>query len=177
MVKRVGNRLQARFSCPNLADVGVVPFDVPAFSEGLDGHLAYSNSVDAQHAVTVQRLILTDRFLQVTVVQRHVFSSPFGVGDRPHVLLVKLLRLDVEPCFGEVESCLMSANHVIDLRVVRHARDQLHGQSLRIIGQNIERVRNLRHAVREGKFPASGYDALWIREIQGLNQASGTMNE
>ena len=101
--------------------LGVIPFDVLAFAEGLDCHLAHSNSAHAQHTVTVQRLICSDRLLQVAMMQRDIFSTLLFVGDRLHVLLVKLLRLDIEACFGEVESRLMAADHVVDLGVVCHA--------------------------------------------------------
>src|SRR4051794_29979074 len=74
--------------------VASCPFDISTFAEGLDGHLAYGNSVHAQHTVTIQRLILTDCFLQIAMVQRYVFCSPFLIGGRLHLLLVKLLRLN-----------------------------------------------------------------------------------
>jgi hypothetical protein len=53
----------------------VVPSDVLLFAERLDCHLAHGNSVDAQHTVTIQRLILTDRVLQIAVMQRDIFST------------------------------------------------------------------------------------------------------
>ena len=65
--------------------VGVVPSDVLPFAEGLDCHLAHGNCVHAQHTVTIQRLILTDRVLQIAVMQRDIFSTLLFVGDRLHV--------------------------------------------------------------------------------------------
>jgi hypothetical protein len=116
-----GVPVNPRLLCPNRMGVGVVPFDVSTFAKGLDCHLAHSNSVHAKHAVTVQRLICSDRLLQVAMMQRDIFSTLLFVGDRLHVLLVKLLRLDIEACFGEIECRLMAADHVVDLGVVCHA--------------------------------------------------------
>jgi hypothetical protein len=97
--------------------VGVIPSDVLTFAEGLDCHLAHGNSVHAQHTVTVQRLIRSDRLLQVAMMQCDIFSTLLFVGDRLHVLLVKLLRLDIEACFGEVGSTCQWARHSHSLQV------------------------------------------------------------
>jgi hypothetical protein len=94
--------------CTNPTSVGVVPFNVSTYAEGLDCHLAYGNSVHAQCAVTIQRLVFTNRVLQVAMMQRHVFRSPFLVRDRPHILRVQLLRLDIKACLGEIECCLVT---------------------------------------------------------------------
>jgi hypothetical protein len=82
--RRKGHVYSAAQTCYALTRRALPPCHLSiGVAEELDCHLANGNSVNAQHTVAVQRLVLSDRLLQLTLMQSHVLSSPFPLCDQP----------------------------------------------------------------------------------------------
>src|SRR5258706_13354689 len=91
-----------------------IPGHIFSFPIRLHAHLAGHHAIVSQHAVALERLIGSNRRVQVVVVERQVLGAGLLVHDGLHVFGEGALRGDVEAGSGELQRGLVAADNVID---------------------------------------------------------------
>ena len=141
-----------------------------------------------QHRIALQFFAFANGVVEVAMMQFDVFGSRLPVGEQVHfagfhffgvgnILPHRLLRRDDKAFAIKLERGLVSANDVIDWRVIRHGRNQRHRGPARVIQEHVESVGNFGDAVAEVPLASGTHNVFGKAEPHGLEDAGDTVDE